>query len=199
VKTRLFGGLMALSLVVTPPQATPELPDGAKPRIEELTATLKDQRATVSFKVLHGLSREAEERLHSGIPVTLKHKVEVLAKRGFPLMPSKVLARTVVETRAEYDSLTRRYDLIRTVEHRLRPKRFGPLKEEQRRITDSADEMLAWMTELVEIPVFNPAKPLQGDRLRVRVESSLGRRYLMFVFPTTHSVSGELDLEAEEP
>ena len=51
------------------------------------------------------------------------------------------------------------------------------------------------MTQLEEIPVFNPGKELQGDRLRVRVEVSLGRRYLMFIFPTTQSVTDEVPLE----
>ena len=195
VKSRLFGGLFSLGLVLTAPQVAPEPAGKPKPRIEGLSARLEDQRVLISYRVSAGLSAEMEERIQSGIPVTLKHKLEVVAKRGFPLMWAKDLARTLVETSVQYDSLTQRYVLVRTVEHKLRSKKDGPLNEEQRRVTDSVSEMRQWMTELEDIPVFNPGRQLIGDRLRVRVEVSLGRRYVMFIFPATQSVSDEVPLE----
>jgi hypothetical protein len=195
VNFRLFGGLISLSLLLTAPQVTPEPTEKFKPRIEELSARVEDQRVLISYRVSPGLSADMEERIHSGILLTLTHKLEVVAKRSFPLWWAKDVARTLVDTSVQYDSLTKRYVLIRTIEHKLRPKKDGPLIEEQRRVTDSVDEMRTWMTELTDIPVFNPGKELQGDRLRVRVEVSLGRRYLMFIFPATQSVSDEVPLE----
>jgi hypothetical protein len=182
-------------MALVAPQPTVLPPERTKPKIVGLEATLEGDRAIVSFRVSGGLSAEAEERIHSGIPVALRHRIEVNAKRGFPLMPARTLARTIVETRVEYDSLTRRYELIRTVEHKLRRKKMGPLVEEQRRITESVDEMRAWMTELEAIPVFDPATTLEGNKLRVEVQSSLGRKYVLWVFPTTDSVSAEIRLE----
>jgi hypothetical protein len=186
---------LALGLALVSPQPTPQPPERAKPKIVGLAATLEDDRAVVSYRVSGGLSDEAEERIHSGISVALRHRIDVQAKRGIPLMPARTMARTIVETRVEYDSLTRRYDLVRKIEHKLKRKKMGPLGEEQRRITDSVDEMRAWMTELEEIPVFDPAVTLEGNRLRVRVQASLGRKYILWVFPTTHSVSAEVRLE----
>jgi hypothetical protein len=191
---RILGGLVILGFLAVPAGAEPDLPAPAKPGIEALTARSEGGRAWVSYEVARVMDAEVEERIHSGIPVTFQHKVQVLSKRAVPLMPSKVIAQTTIETRVEYDSLTRRYDLLRRIEHKIRQKKQGPLTEEQRKLTDSLEEMRTWMTRFDEIPVFDPARELRGRSLRVRVEINLGRRYILLVFPGTRSVSAETPL-----
>jgi hypothetical protein len=191
---RFLGGLVMLVLAATVAGAEPPGPPPAKPAIEALSARIEGDRARVSYDLAHVLDTEVEERIHSGLPVTFRHKIQVLSKRGIPLMPSRVVAQTTIETRVEYDSLTRRYDLLRRIEHKIRQKRQGPLTEEQRKLTDSLDEMRDWMTRFDQIPVFDPARELGDRSLRIRVEVSLGRRYIMFVFPGTRSVSAETPL-----
>jgi len=201
--SRSIGGLLTLGLLALPAGATPVGPapppasadsDSLKPAIEGLTASIENDRARVSYEVVGALDAEVQERIQSGIPVVFRHKVQVLSKRGVPLMPAKVIAQTLIETRVEYDSLTRRYDLLRSIEHKVRQKKQGPLTEEQRKLTDSAEEMRDWMTRFDEIPVFDPTRELRGRALRVRVEVNLGRRYILFVFPGTRSVSAEIPL-----
>ena len=184
-----------LGFLATPAGAEPDRPAPTKPGVEALAVRSEGGRAWISYEVARVMDDEVEERIHSGIPVTFRHKVQVLSKRGVPLMPSKVIAQTTIETRVEYDSLTRRYDLLRRIEHRIRQKKQGPLTEEQRRLTDSLDEMRSWMTRFDDVPVFDPARELQGRSLRVRVEVNLGRRYILFVFPGTRSVSAETPLD----
>lgn len=191
---RILGGLVMLGFLATPVGAEPDSPVPTKPGVEALAVSPEGGRAWVSYEVARVMDAEVEERIHSGLPVTFRHKIQVLSKRGVPLMPSKVIAQTTIETRVEYDSLTRRYDLLRRIEHKIRQKKQGPLTEEQRRLTDSLDEMRSWMTRFDRIPVFDPARELQGRSLRVRVEVNLGRRYILFVFPGTRSVSAETPL-----
>lgn len=191
---RILGALVVLGHLATPAGAEPAPPAPSKPGVEALSARIEGERAWVTYEVARALDDEVEERIHSGIPVTFRHKVQVLSKRGVPLMPSKVIAQATIETRVEYDSLTRSYDLLRRIEHRIRQKKQGPLTEEQRRLTDSLEVVRAWMTRLDEIPVFDPARELRGRSLRVRVEVNLGRRYILFVFPGTRSVSAEIPL-----
>ena len=191
---RYLGGLLVLGLLATPVRAALAFPQPPKPAVEDLSARIEHDRARVSYDVIGVMDAEVEERIQSGIPVTFRHKVEVLSKRGIPLMPSKVLAQTTIETRVEYDSLTRRYDLLRRIEHRIRQKKQGPLTEEQRKLTDSLEEMRDWMTRFDEIPVFDPTRELRGRALRVRVEVNLGRRYILLIFPGTRSVSAEIPL-----
>jgi hypothetical protein len=167
----------------------------SKPSIGELTARLETGQAIVSFRVVNGLSDEAMERIDSGIRVELRHRLEIVTKRAIPLMPSKVLARTVIRTRAEYDALTRRYVLARAVESRGPHKKQAPPPSEEQRFTTSAVEMRAWMTQIDEIPVYDPVEPFPEDeQLKVRVESSLGRRYVLLIFPSTVTATAELQL-----
>ena len=190
----LLGGLVMLGFLATPAGAESPPAAPSKPGVEALAARIEADRAWVSYQIARVLDAEVEERIHSGIPVTFQHKVQVLSKRGVPLMPSKVIAQTTIETRVEYDSLTRRYDLLRRTEHKTRQKKQGPLTEEQRRLTDYLEEMRTWMTRFDEIPVFDPARELRGRSLRVRVEVNLGRRYVLFIFPGTRSISAETPL-----
>lgn len=191
---RYLGELLVLGLLATPVLAVPASAQSSKPVIEDLSARIEDDWAWVSYDLVGVMDAEVEERIQSGIPVTFRHKLEVLSKRSVLLWPSKSLAQTTVETRVEYDSLTRRYDLLRRVEHRMRQKKQGPLTEEQRKLTDSLEEMRDWMTRFDEIPVFDPTRELRGRAMRVRVEVNLGRRYVLFVFPGTRSVSAETPL-----
>ncbi len=192
---KLLWCTLALSLLVTPLHAAGQHGDG-NPSIAELSARLDDNHALISFRLSGAIDEEREELIHSGIPVVFRHKLEVRSKRtftGIP-MPPRLLARTVVETRVEYDSLTRRYDLMRRIEHRTRNKKDRPPTEEQRLITESLEEMRAWMSELREVSIYDPGRPLTGEKLRVNVEVSLGRRYILMIFPATISMSAEIPL-----
>jgi hypothetical protein len=166
-----------------------------RPTVEGLTALRSGDRAVVSYRVANGLSEEALERIDSGISVIFRHRIEIVSKRAFPLIPDKVRARVVVETTAEYDALTKRYALLRRIEVRSRQKKLSPPPDEQTQTTLSQDEMRAWMTELREVEVFDPARRLEGERLRVRVESEVGRRYLLLIFPASLTASAEQALE----
>lgn len=186
--------LLAAVAAIAPVRGWTETADSTRPAVDGFAARLDGDRALTSYRLVGVLDAEAEERIHSGIPVTFRHRIDVLAKRGVPLMPARVLARTWIETRVKYDSLTRRYDLFRRVEHRTRQKRKTPLTEEQSRITESLDEMRAWMTEMQDVPVFDPTRTLRGQKLRAHVEVSIGRHYVLLIFPATRTVSAEVPL-----
>ena len=161
-------------------------------RIDGLEATLEHDRATVSFRVTNGLSENAIERIHSGIEVEFEHRVEIVARRSF-LMPAERLAQTMIRTRAAYDSLTGRYSLYRTLNFRTRPRNtVEPLNDFLS--TDSFEEMRRWMVELKEIPVFDPSRSLDGKKLRVRVRSNVGRRYVLLIFPSAIDAHAEQGL-----
>jgi hypothetical protein len=186
---------LALSLFATPLYAVGQRGEG-QPAIAELSARLEDDRALISFRLTGAMDDEREELIHSGIPVVFRHRLEVRSRRtftGIP-MPPRLLARTIVETRVEYDSLTRRYDLMRRIQHMTRNKKDRPPTEEQRLITESLEEMRVWMSELSEISIFDPSRALRGEKLRVNVEVSLGRRYILMIFPATISMSAEIPL-----
>ena len=57
----------------------------------------------------------------------------MLRPRAVPLWPSKVLSRALIETSVGYDSLTRRYELARTIE--IKPRKSERMVRDMSRKT----------------------------------------------------------------
>ncbi len=144
----------------------------------------------VSFRLEGAFTQEALDRLHSGMAVTFSHRVELLARRAFPIVPSRVLGRTIVETTAKYDSLTRQYSLNRRTTQESPVGRDPTPVESVGATTTSETEMESWMASIRDVAL--PAPPPETERkLRVRVRTVLGRRYHLLIFPANDTVDAE--------
>jgi len=191
---RAFGVAVLLALMLSAAPGPAILAASDKPGIEGLTARFDDDRLLVSFQLVNGMPEEVLERIHSGIPVGFRYRIEVVRRR-FLLWPAKELAKAWVDVEASYSSLTLQYTLKRSLRLVAAKKRDIPEPEVQQRTTTSLDEMRAWMTELSDVPVHNPSRDMEGEALKLRVESNLGRRYVWLVFPSSIGASAELRLE----
>jgi hypothetical protein len=183
--TRLVAGLL---LIV----AAPVMAGGhsAKPYVDAFKATRLDGRLAVSFRVTNGLEAEALDKLRSGLPVAQQHRVELLGRKQV-MWPAKVYARIRIDTFAEYDTLTKRYDLSRTIRAGPAGKKKFAVVTDESHSTYSVDEVRRWMTEFAELPALTVPAVAQASRLRVRVESTLGRRFVLNMFPAKSTVSAE--------
>jgi hypothetical protein len=161
----------------------------ATPAIDGLLARWDGPRIRVSYRVLGGLTADGLERIHSGIPVRFRHRIELRAGRGL-LLPARELGRTVVETLVEYDSLTQQYRLRR--ESRLHRGSAEPIVDET--VTDSRAVMEEWMSQLADVPL-EPVVQRSWDEARVRVDVTLDRRWVLLVFPSTVDASDAVDIE----
>ena len=198
VITSRAGSLLLLALVVAPGVGARQAVE-PQPEIVDLTYRTRAEGVWASYRLTGCLSEDVMERIHSGIPIRFRHKVEIVEKRPRLFVTDKVFARTVFETRVEYDSLTQRYQLNRVLEVRSRQKRTTPPPESDQRVTGSIDEMREWMTRAADVPLRDPALPIPQDLdLHVRVEVSLGRHWVWFIIPTTDSVTAEVPMEAEQ-
>ncbi len=163
-------------------------------RIGDLEARIQDNEILVSFTLTNAIGDEVVERLHSGIPITFRHKVDLFVRRPFFMVPNKLLERTVVETAVEYDSLTRQYRLERRTDSKTEQADDALLDLEVRRSTESLQEAVDWLTVVRDVPlILRPGVP-PSDRLRIRVNSNLGRKFVLLMFPSNYSVSAELRL-----
>lgn len=163
--------------------------DADRPRITAFEAEREQDQVSVTYRLANGLSEETLERIQAGISVSYRHRVEVLSRRT--MWTDKVVARAKVETSVTYDSLNRRYALTRRVEVKQKKK---PIVETTG-ATSSVEEMRAWMTELNDIPKLELPADVSDERLRVKVESTMGRRYLWYLIPSRIAVSAERKLE----
>jgi hypothetical protein len=160
------------------------------PAIEALSARWDGTRVRVSYRVLDALTEDGLERIHSGIPVRFRHRIELRMGRGL-LLPARELGRTVVDTHVTYDSLTQQYHLRR--ESRLhRGSEAQPMVDET--VTDSREVMEDWMSRLADVPL-EPADRRSWDVARVRVDVTLDRRWVLLVFPSTVDASAAMDVE----
>lgn len=166
------------------------------PEVGRLLATVAADRsaATVEFRVDSGVSENALERIHSGLAVEFRYRLRMMADRDFPLLPWDEIARTRINATVTYDSLTGVYSMSRTLEFKARRKRDRPPPIVKTGETSSVDEMRRWMTEFEDVPLYDPGHPFPARRLRVKLDSDLGRRYVWFIFPSTFGATSEFDL-----
>jgi hypothetical protein len=171
----------------------PVLADGERaPAIADLATEWRSEVLWVGYRVADGLTAEARERIQSGLPFALEHRLEIVTRRPLPLWPARVHARAVVTSRVSYDALTGRYDVVRTIERRRRGSE--PTEEEERLTTSSEIEMQEFMTRVPPLALYEAETVAPSRPLRVRVESDLGRRFLLLLFPARLSVTAERTL-----
>lgn len=181
--------LLIAALLLVP--ATGSLGAGApRPVIEDLALEWPSpQRAVASYRVTNGFSEDAEERLRSGLTITFRHRISLEARRR--MMPNPEVARVRIEVTAAYDALTRQYTLTRTLAFK------GAHRKEledvvTQRTTDSIEEMRRWMTEIEAVELYDPSGEMPEGSLRLRVESTVGRRYVLLIFPSAIGASADL-------
>ncbi len=159
------------------------------PRIEIQRAVLEDGRVSVDFRVEGVFTEESLGWIHSGIPVKFRHRIELTGPRRFLLSRRNVLARSVVETRVEYDALTARYELSRVTTLKKPQRKKGPPPYVEATMTGDPEEMRRWMVEGHRVVLYDPKGELNGDNLRISIESSIGRHYVLWIIPTRQTVS----------
>lgn len=147
----------------------------------------------LGFVVEGGMSDDALERLRSGLDVTQRHSIDLVTRRT-AVWPAKIQARMRVETAARYDSLTARYELTRVVRCSVRKKKYDTLVDE-RKGTESIAEVIEWMTRFESLPSLELDEDIGDPELKLRIDSTLGARYLWYIFPARLIVGAEYKLE----
>lgn len=163
-------------------------------RIVDVEVGRAGEDVTVSYRLEGALDEGVVERLEAGIPVTYRHRVQWLSRRGFLLLPDRRQSEVVTDVTASYDSLTRTYSLSRVRTTRSRGTDPPPVQEE--RITaDSLATVRSWMTRVDSLQMPPPARPPGGERQVLRITAVFERRMILGMFPSRRSVSVEYPLE----
>ena len=97
----MIRGLVLAALAAFGPAVAEER---VRPEIRDLTCATAEGRVIVSYRLAHAWGERQLERLQAGVPVVFRHDVELRLRRGM-LLPDRVPARTVVETRVTFDAL----------------------------------------------------------------------------------------------
>jgi len=164
-----------------------------KPAIQVTFAERNELQVDLAFVVEEGMSDDALERLRSGLDVKQRHSIDLVTRRS-AVWPAKIQARMRIETLARYDSLTARYELTRKVRRSVRKRKYETAVDE-RKSTESIGEVIEWMTRFDDLPSLQLAAEVGDPALKLRIDSTLGARFLWYVFPARLMVSTEHRLE----
>jgi hypothetical protein len=126
--------------------------DLAAPDAIRVVSLVKDQHVLVSFSMESGFTDDLRAAIQSGLPTTISYDVEL--RREVAAWFDKTLESSTVNASVQYDNLTRRYRLSRTVDGR----------GEEPTVTEDEDAVRRWLTSFDRLPLFTT------DRLETNVE-----------------------------
>ena len=151
--------------------ALPLAAEGPPPEITELSATARNRKVSVAFR-LDGAFGNGEmiEAVESGLPTSLSYQIEMVRRR--PRWFDRLVGSTRIDVICTFNSVTREYLLnYRRDRHLVRSETFTDFEALKRR-----------MSTIEEIDLFDIGdhKP---HKLVVRARADLGRGWLMYVIP----------------
>ena len=119
----------------------------AAPRAEEslrITPFISDGRVVVSFELNDAYNDGVREAIASGLRTTFTYQLELRT----PAWVDRTVATTIVATTDQYDNLTRRHTLTRTVDGRI----------EDVLVTEDDGVVKTWLTKWTRVPVSDTAR-----------------------------------------
>ena len=111
-----------------------------------ITPTVRDGRVLVSFELTDAFNQAVHEAIASGLRTTFSYELEL--RTVVPGWIDRTIAKTVVTTSDQFDNLTRRHTLTRTIDGRI----------EDETVTDDESVVRAWLTKWTRVPVSDTSK-----------------------------------------
>ena len=105
-----------------------------------------DDKVLVTFEVADAFTNDVREAIHSGLRTTFTYDIEL--RMVVPLWVDRTIATAVVSTTDQYDNLTRRHTLSRTVDGRV----------DESSVTEDEGIVRRWLTTLARLPLCSTSK-----------------------------------------
>jgi hypothetical protein len=109
-----------------------------------ITPSVTDNRVVVSFELNDAYTDAVREAIASGLRTTFTYELELRT----PAWIDRTVGTTIVATTDQYDNLTRRHTLTRTVDGRV----------EAALVTEDDAVVKTWLTKWNRVPVADTAK-----------------------------------------
>ena len=109
-----------------------------------ITPFINDNRVVVSFELNDAYNDAVREAIASGLRTTFTYQLELRT----PAWIDRTVGTTIVATTDQYDNLTRRHTLTRTVDGRV----------EDVLVTEDDAIVKTWLTKWSRVPVADTAK-----------------------------------------
>jgi hypothetical protein len=140
-------------------------------RAVDVGAVARDGRVYVSSTVSDGLMQDLDEAIQSGLATTITYEAEL--RRPVGIWFDRTIATATVAASVQYDTLTRRYQLSRSVDGRLDDSKVSEDKADVKRFALGFDRL----------PLFSAADLEPNAEYYVRVRVRTRPRVTFFFWP----------------
>jgi len=139
---------------------------------------VRDGHVLVSFALDQGFTEEIRALIRSGLRTTFTYTVDLRLK--VPAWIDRTVATAVVATTVEYDNLTRRHTITRTLDGR----------SQEARVIDDESVVQQMMTEFERLPLFRTGVLQEHRDYSIVVRAEARPRSGAVLWPWGGSVSG---------
>ena len=139
---------------------------------------VRDDAVLVSFELTDGYTPEVKDAVHSGLKTTCTYTVEL--RQDVPAWVDRSIATSVITNSVQYDNLTRRATLTRTLDGHV----------ESVETTEDEAVIKQWMTTFQKMPLFKTAELEQNREYYVRVRATARPTNGSMLWPWGSGISG---------
>jgi len=139
---------------------------------------VRDDAVLVSFELTDGYTPEAKAAVHSGLKTTFTYTVEL--RQDVPAWVDRTIAISVITNSVQYDNLTRRATLTRTLDGHV----------DSVETTEDDAVIRQWMTTFQKMPLFKTAELEQNREYYVRVRATARPTNGSMLWPWGSGISG---------
>jgi uncharacterized protein DUF4390 len=139
---------------------------------------VRDDAVLVSFELTDGYTPEVKDAVHSGLKTTFTYTVEL--RQDVPAWVDRTIATSVITNSVQYDNLTRRATLTRTLDGHV----------DSVETTEEEAVIKQWMTTFQKMPLFKTAELEQNREYYVRVRATARPTNGSMLWPWGSGISG---------
>jgi uncharacterized protein DUF4390 len=139
---------------------------------------VRDDAVLVSFELTDGYTPEVKDAVHSGLKTTFTYTVEL--RQDVPAWVDRTIATSVITNSVQYDNLTRRATLTRTLDGHV----------DSVESTEEEAVIKQWMTTFQKMPLFKTAELEQNREYYVRVRATARPTNGSMLWPWGSGISG---------
>jgi Domain of unknown function (DUF4390) len=139
---------------------------------------VRDDAVLVSFELTAGYTPAVKDAVHSGLKTTFTYEIEL--RQDVPAWVDRTIATSVVTNSVQYDNLTRRATLTRTLDGHV----------ESTESTEDEAVIRQWMTTFQKMPLFKTAELEQNREYYVRVRATARPANGSMLWPWGSGISG---------
>jgi Domain of unknown function (DUF4390) len=139
---------------------------------------VRDDAVLVSFELTDGYTPEVKDAVHSGLKTTFTYTVEL--RQDVPAWVDRTIATSVITNSVQYDNLTRRATLTRTLDGHV----------DSVETTEDEAVIRQWMTTFQKMPLFKTGELEQNREYYVRVRATARPTNGSMLWPWGSGISG---------